>query len=113
MCTEEDKIFIYYRHYGHGDNPTTDLNIIIDESLEFCEMYKKKYNENFKLLSFVIYDTIVSNEKITSDVNKLRDNNTKNLEFDYSFKRNDRDKKLNKIHINRWDDIFKKYNIKK
>ena len=62
----------------------------------FAKCIKKSIMKTFKLLSFVVYDTIVGNENQHPDVNQLRKNNTNNLEFDYAFKRNDRDKKLNK-----------------
>ena len=109
LSNSANKIFIYYRHYLNSDS---NLDKLINESLEFCEMYKNKYNnENFFLLSLIVYEPTINIDKINTDIHYLRSNNKKNLKFDFLYKRNDNNKELNKPFINSWNNIFKKYNI--
>ena len=107
------KIFIYYRHYHWSLNLCSDLDVLINESLEFCEMYKNKYNtKNFYLLSLIVYDPKIDTGKINTELCNLRNNENENLKFDFLYRRNDNDKELNKPFIKSWDNVFKKYNIK-
>lgn len=107
------KIFIYYRHYHWSFNLCSDLDVLIKESLDFCEMYKNKYNtKNFYLLSLIVYDTKIDKDKINTELYHLRNNENENLKFDFLYRRNDNDKKLNKLFIKSWDNVFEKYKIK-
>ena len=75
-------------------------------------MYKNKYNDNFYLLSLIDYNNEIDIEKINSDISILKKYENKNIKFDFSYTRDDKNKKLNDIFIKRWNDIFKKYKIK-
>ena len=106
------KIFIYYRHYHWSFNLCSDLDVLINESLEFCEMYKNKYNtKNFYLLSLIVYDPKIDKDKINTELCTLRNNENENLKFDFLYRRNDNDNQLNTLFIKSWDNVFKKYNI--
>lgn len=107
------KIFIYYRHYHWSFNLCSDLDVLINESLEFCEMYKNKYNtKNFYLLSLIVYDPKIDTDKINTELSHLRNNENENLKFDFLYRRNDKNNKLNQYFIKSWDNVFEKYNIK-
>ena len=107
------KIFIYYRHYHWSFNLCSDLNILINESLEFCEIYKNKYNnKNFYLLALIVYDPKIDTDKINTELSHLRNNENENLKFDFLYRRNDKDKNLNQLFIKSWDNVFEKYKIK-
>ena len=107
------KIFIYYRHYHWDFNLCSDLDVLINESLEFCEMYKNKYNtKNFYLLSLIVYDPKIDTDKINTELCHLRNNENENLKFDFLYRRNDNNNKLNQYFIKSWDNVFEKYNIK-
>lgn len=109
LKSNEKKIFIYYRHYHWDLNFCNDLNVLINESQEFCDLYKDKYNNNFILLSLIVYDPQNDNELIDKELKILRNNENENLKFDYTFRRNDKNKNLNKLFIKSWDNIFQKY----
>jgi len=89
------KVFIYDRTYD--DNTTRDVNILIDETIEFCNMYTSMYNTNFCILSLarVSEDTCITCE----DVALLQVHNTEHIKFDYVKKENT------------WRDLFTKYSI--
>ena len=110
LNSKRKKVFIYYRHYDDPRNPINDLNIIINESLEFCEMYKNKYNNNFYLLSLIVYHPKIDKDKINTHLLKLRNNENENLKFDFVYRKNDKD---NEFFVKSWNNLFKKYNIKK
>ena len=110
LNNNKNKFFIYCRHYHNDLLKYTDLNILINESLNFCKIYQAKYNENFCLLSLISYDENINMDVINNEISILRKNENKNLKFDYIY-RFDK-KNLNKLFIKRWDIIFKKYNIK-
>ena len=59
LLRNEMKVFIYYRHYYFDICFCSELQVIIEESLEFCNMYKNKYNENFILVSLITYKRTV------------------------------------------------------
>jgi len=106
------KVFIYYRHYHWSFNLCSDLDVLINESLEFCEMYKNKYNtKNFYLLSLIVYDPKFDTHKINTELSHLINNENENLKFDFLYRRNDKNKKLNQLFIQSWDNVFEKYNI--
>lgn len=108
------KVFIYYRHYHWSFNLCSDLDVLINESLEFCEMYKNIYNtKNFYLLSLIVYDPKFDTDKINTELSHLRKNENENLKFDFLYRRNNKNKKLNQFFIQSWDNVFEKYNIYK
>jgi hypothetical protein len=111
LSTSEMKIFIYYRHYNWDFNMCSDLNVIINESMDFCKIYKDKYNDNFYLLSLITYDSQTDIKIIHQDILLLKKNENKYLKFDFVYRRNDENEELNKIAINSWDNIFHKYGI--
>ena len=111
LNNENKKKFIYYRHYHWDFNLCSDLNILINESLEFCEMYKNKYNNNFYLLSLIVYDPNTNIDKINKELIYLRNNENTNLKFDFVYRRNDTNNELNQYFIESWNNIFKKYQI--
>ena len=45
LKSPKKKFFIYYRHYHWDLNLCTNLNILINESKNFCELYKKLYKK--------------------------------------------------------------------
>ena len=102
----DKKIFIYYRHYYWDYNLCSDLKVLINESLEFCKIYKNKYNKNFYLLSLIVYDSKVDIDKINADLFHLRKNENENLKFDFLYRRQDFGNFLKS-----WNNVFKKYNI--
>ena len=75
-------------------------------------MYKNKYNNNFYLLALIVYDPKIDIDKINTELSHLRNNENVNLKFDFLYRRNDTDKKLNQFFIKRWDNVFEKYKIK-
>ena len=85
--SKNKKIFIYYRHYHWDFNPCSDFNIIKDESKKFCEMYKNKYDDNFMLLSLVVYDKDYDKEIIDKEVLELQNDNTDNVKYDFVYRR--------------------------
>lgn len=111
LSSNEMKIFIYYRHYNWDFNMCSDLNVIINESMDFCKIYKDKYNDNFYLLSLITYDSQTDIKIIHQDILLLKKNENKYLKFDFVYRRNDENEELNKIAINSWDNIFHKYGI--
>ena len=110
LLSNEMKVFIYYRHY-YLDNMCTNLDVIIKESVDFCEMYRSTYNDNFYLLSLITYDTTTNINIINRDLATLRMNDNKYLRFDFVYRRNDRNDELNNIAVCSWNNIFKKYNV--
>ena len=113
LSNPSKKIFIYYRHYHWSFNLCSDLDILIKESLNFCEMYQNKFNtKNFYLLSLIVYDPQIGKDQINTELYNLRKNENENLKFDFLYRRNDHDEQLNKLFIQSWDNVFKKYNIK-
>jgi hypothetical protein len=107
LSSSDKKVFIYYRHYYFDLNFCSDLNILVNESSEFCDMYKTKHNDNFYLLSLITFDTQHDKNKIQEDLLKLKKAETKYLKFDYVFRRNDDNAELNQIAINSWDRVLK------
>jgi len=107
----EKKIFIYYRHFYSNLTQCSDLQIIIKESLEFCNMYKNKYNNNFNLISLVTYDVNTNENIIGKDLLTLKDYENENVKFDFVYRRNDENEDLNKQSIESWDNLFRKYQI--
>ena len=85
LNNKQKKIFIYYRHYYWSFNLCSDLNVLINESLDFCKMYKKKYN--FYLLTLIVSDQKIDTDKINSEVTLLRQNENTNLKFDFLYKK--------------------------
>ena len=112
LSNNEKKVFIYYRHYHrssvHIPN-CTDLNVIIEETLDFCKIYKKLFSNNFYILSLIMIDPNTESEK---ELLLLKSKNNENIKFDYVYRRNDTNTVLNQLSINRWDYIIKKYQIK-
>ena len=104
LSSNEMKVFIYYRHCD------TCVDII-KESIDFCEMYRSLYNDNFYLLSLITYDTTTNINIINRDLETLRMNNNKYLQFDFVYRRNDTNDELNNIAVCSWNNIFKKYNL--
>lgn len=109
LSMTEMKIFIYYRHYNF--NNSLDLNLIVEESLEFCKMYKNKYNNNFYILSLITYDVNTDITKINNDMSHVKNYEDNNLKFEFVYRRNDNNQELNNISIKSWDNIFNKYHI--
>lgn len=111
LSSPTKKTFIYYRHYHWSFNLCSDLDILINESFEFCEMYKNKYGKNFCLLSLIVYDIEIDIDKINSELSRLRMNESENLKFDFVYRRKGEDEKINRISIKSWDNVFEKYKI--
>ena len=94
---QNKKYFIYYRKPIHDNKQQhtftdwkesdTTVDVLAQESLEFCDMYKQKYDDNFCLISLINYDYGVSESVITKDLNALRVNENENLKFDYIYKK--------------------------
>lgn len=64
LSSNHYKTFIYYRHYNCDLIKCTDLKVITEECIDFCNIYKNKYNYNFSLLALITYD-------INEDINIL------------------------------------------
>lgn len=108
LSSSAKKIFIYHRIY----NSISDLDVLINESLDFCEMYKNKYNtKDFYLLSLFLYNHKTDINKINTDLHYLRNNENENLKFDFVYARNDNDITYT-LFIKSWGVVFEKYNIK-
>ena len=75
-------------------------------------MYKKKYNDNFQLISLIVYNPNINKKKINKELSILKNNENENLKFDFLFRRNDKNKKLNIFFRKSWDRIFKNYKLK-
>lgn len=112
LSNNDMKVFIYYRHYKCNFNISSDINNIVDESIEFCKTYMNKYNNNFYLLSLTTYDPSIDITTIENDMATLRQFENEHLRFDYVYRRNDDNHILNKFAITSWDNIFNKYQIK-
>jgi hypothetical protein len=112
LRTNEQKVFIYYRHHKCSLNTSSNINDIIDESVEFCKMYREKYNNNFYLLSLTTYDTQIDITTIQTDMSSLTQFENDNLRFDFIYRRNEVDSELDKLSTISWDNIFNKYKIK-
>jgi len=108
LLSNEMKTFIYYIHYYYRTCYCTDLETIIEESLEFCNMYINKYNKNFILLSLITYDSKTDIKIIHESISKIREKETDNLKFDFVFRRDDENIEINNISINSWDIIYNK-----
>ena len=107
LSNSDKKVFIYYRHYHWDFNLCSDLDVLINESLNFCEIYKNKYNtNNFCLLSLIVYDYKIDKNKINTELNYLRNNQNENLLFDFVYRKNN-----SEIFNKSLDNILKKYNI--
>lgn len=58
------KVFVYTRKYNCNITKCTDIQIIVDETKEFCDMYRRLYNDNFSILSY-IHSDIIMNEDLS------------------------------------------------
>lgn len=87
------KVFIYDRTYQDDGGTKRDL---IDETIEFCNVYTRMYNTNFCILALarVPEDTCITDE----DVSRLQVHNTEHMKFDY-------------VKQSTWSKIFTKYSI--
>lgn len=119
------KYFIYYRppieclHQGEhsfaerGDRAAT-VKILKRESLAFVDMYKKKYDDNFCLISMIKYrkDMYGENE-IHQNLQYLRSSENENLKFDYVFEKTSRRAPaLNPDgNLQSYLDLLSKYNL--
>jgi hypothetical protein len=112
LSNDEMKVFIYYRHHKCNYNTSSDINDIVDESIEFCKMYMNKYNNNFYLLSLTTYDPHTDITIIENDMATLRSFENDHLRFDFIYRRDDQNQELNKLSVISWDNIFNKYQIK-
>jgi hypothetical protein len=107
LQSKKQKIFVYYRHI----TLETDSKVLIDETVDFCKMYRKKYNNKFMILSLIMIDAKSDKEKLHTYMLKLQKHNTKYIKFNFVFKRNDDDWALNEVANIRWKNVFKLYNI--
>lgn len=96
LKSPKKKFFIYYRHYHWDLNLCTNLNILINESKNFCELYKKLYNDNFCLLSFIVY----GKDEIKEEIDLLKENENEHLKFDFLYRRD------NPKFEKRWDEVI-------
>jgi hypothetical protein len=111
--SNEMKVFIYYRHYNWKQyRSCSDVNIIVNESSEFCNLYASKYNKNFRLISLLTYEYDEDISTIEKDIAYAGNFETEKLKFDYVYRRSDNNAKLNNFHINSWNRIFTKYDIR-
>ena len=111
LSMNEMKIFIYYRHYNCQFNICSDLNVIIDESIDFCKMYKEKYNNNFYILSLITYDATTDISTINNDLTIVNNFGDNYLKFDFVYRRNDNNSELNNLSMKSWDNIINKYQL--
>jgi len=105
--SNNQKIFIYYRRI----DLKTDPKCIIDETIEFCEMYSNKYNSNFVILSLIMLDRGCDKDELDMYTINLQKHNTKNIKFDFVFKVSEDDLISHELGGIQWENIFKKYNI--
>jgi hypothetical protein len=111
LSSEEKKIFIYYRHNYCKSTPRSNLEIIIKESLDFCEMYKNKYNQNFYLISLVTYDVNTDENIIGKNLLTLKEHENEYIKFNFVYRRNDENSELNNKSIESWNHLFQTYQI--
>jgi hypothetical protein len=112
LNSNEMKVFIYYRHYNRTKyHICSDVNVIVNESSEFCDMYATKYNKNFCLLSILTYEHYEDISKIDNDISYARKFETENLKFDFAYRQLEYNSELNKNHYDSWKRIFIKYGL--
>lgn len=110
--SSEMKVFIYYRHYNRTKyHICSDVNVIVNESSEFCNMYANKYNNNFRLISLLTYEYDEDISIIEKDIAYARKFETENLKFDFVYRQLETDAHLNDSHNNSWNRIFIEYGL--
>lgn len=110
----EEKTFIYYRHYHWDFNLVDDLSVILEESREFCKVFRDVYGESshFNLVSLMVYrhDTdpnVIQREMQELDElnNMLRD---EPIRFGYVFRKDEKIAESVKKHEESWDMVIDK-----
>lgn len=107
----EPKTFIYYRHYHWDFNPMDDINVILEESIEFYNTFKSLYEESdIKLISLIVYKYNTDKEIINREIKELRELECKigngNIKFGYVFRKEDNNKNIITKHEESWDEII-------
>ena len=95
LNSSEYKYFIYYRHFNLNDN----IDILLNETHNFFDMYKNKYNNQFLLISCIMVENTINTNILQKIVNNLNNNQNINCVYDYVYKTNDYDPQ--KINISR------------
>ena len=103
------KYFIYYRHYEYCN----DLNILINETNTFSNIYKNKCNTNFTLISCIMVHNDINKDTLNTIMNILEKNNTNNIKYSYVYKRDDYNIEKNKLSIKSWKNLLNNYIINK
>jgi hypothetical protein len=110
--SNEYKKFLYFRPYVGNDikkdgrvlTGEENLKILIEETENFVEVFRKKYNDNFHIYSMLDFDYEYNLEKINNIMKKCE--NTKFITYTYKFKRYDKDSVKIQNSINRWKNIL-------
>jgi len=105
MNSNEYKYFIYYRHFNIGDN----IDTLVNETNNFCNLYKTKYNNKFLLISCIMVQNNTNLNILEEIINKLNNNKTINVVYDYVYKTDDCDIEKTIISRNRWKIVLEKY----
>tara|TARA_B110001452_G_scaffold85760_1_gene70092 strand:- start:6 stop:4607 length:4602 start_codon:yes stop_codon:yes gene_type:complete len=105
MNSNEYKYFIYYRHFKLNDN----INILVEETNNFCNLYKKKYNKQFLLISCIMVENNIDINILDNVINKLNNIKDTNCVYDYVYKTDDYDIEKTTISRNRWKIVLEKY----
>jgi hypothetical protein len=103
--SNEYKYFIYYRHFNLNDN----INILVEETNNFCNLYRKKYNKEFLLISCIMVENNIDINILNNIINKLTNIKDINCVYDYVYKTDDYDIEKTTISRNRWKIVLEKY----
>lgn len=103
--SNEYKYFIYYRHFNLNDN----INILVEETNNFCNLYRKKYNKEFLLISCIMVENNIDINILDNVINKLSNIRDINCVYDYVYKTDDYDIEKTTISRNRWKIVLEKY----
>ena len=131
----EPKTFIYYRHYHWDFNLVDDLSVILEESREFCKVFREVYGgggesgedrqgrqdrqdrqdqgSHFNLVSLVVYrhDTdpdVIQREMQELDRMLCESCGGEPIRFDYVFRKDEKIAESVKKHEQSWDMVIDK-----
>lgn len=110
----EEKTFIYYRHYHWDFNLVDDLSVILEESREFCKVFRDVYGGgNFNLVSLVVYrhDTdpdVIHREMQELDRMLCESCGGEPIRFGYVFRKDEKIAESVKKHEQSWDMVIDK-----
>lgn len=119
----DPKTFIYYRHYHWDFNLVDDLSIILEESRDFCKVYREVYgisgcgdkgvrsSVDFKLVSLVVYrhDTdpnVIQREMQELDRLFCESCGGEPIRFGYVFRKDEKITESVKKHEESWDKVI-------